>query len=179
MKDSEYIIQAINRGDIEAFKQVYDLYYSVLVTYANSILADSEDMGEDIVQDVIANIWEAKTQFVSYSSFKTYLYNAVRNAALNHIKHQGAADKYIEYLQYEYTPFDESGVNVEEIYRQLFALIDHLPYRCREIFLLHMEGKRNEEIARVLQLSVETVKTQKKRAMAYIRANIDKSLLYE
>ncbi len=179
LKNSDKIIKAINSGDIAAYKSLYDLHYATLVTYANSILADNEGAGEDIVQDVIVNIWEAKTQFSSYSSFKTYLYNAVRNSALNHIKHQGAADKYIEYLRYEYARFDEQEVNIEEIYRQLFLLIDHLPYRCREVFLLHMEGHKNEEIARILQLSVETVKTQKKRALAYIRANLDKSLIYE
>ena len=59
----------------------------------------------------------------------------------------------------------------------LFELIDKLPLRCREIFLLYMEGKRNEEIAGMLSLSVETVKTQKKRAMAFIRENLDKALL--
>lgn len=40
-----------------------------------------------------------------------------------------------------------------------------------------MEGKKNEEIAAMLQLSVETVKTQKKRAMSYIRNNMDRVLL--
>ena len=83
----------------------------------------------------------------------------------------------MEYLSQTYSPVDEEAVNDEEIYRHLFKLIDELPPRCREIFLLYMEGKKNEEIAAMLQLSVETVKTQKKRAMAYIRDNLDKAVL--
>ena len=101
----------------------------------------------------------------------------MRNASLNYLKHQGVTQKYMEYLSQTYSPVDEESVNDEEIYRHLFKLIDELPPRCREIFLLHMEGKKNEEIAAMLQLSVETVKTQKKRAMAYIRDNLDKAVL--
>ena len=91
-------------------------------------------------------------------------------------KHQAIADKvYGSISAHAYSPIEEESVNEEEIYRLLFELIDKLPLRCREIFLLYMEGKRNEEIAGMLSLSVETVKTQKKRAMAFIRENLDKS----
>ncbi len=49
----------------------------------------------------------------------------------------------------------------EELYRLLFKTIDELPDKCRNIFLLHLEGKGNEEIALLLNLSILTVKTQK------------------
>ena len=60
---------------------------------------------------------------------------------------------------------EEEDTNEEEVYRLLFRAIDKLPTRCREIFLLHMDGKKNEEIATALGISIETVKTQKKRAI--------------
>ena len=60
----------------------------------------------------------------------------------------------------------------EELYRLLFKTIDELPDKCRNIFLLHLEGKGNEEIALLLNLSILTVKTQKKRAMSYIRERL-------
>ena len=46
----------------------------------------------------------------------------------------------MEYLAHAYSPIEEESVNEEEIYRLLFELIDKLPLRCREIFLLYMEG---------------------------------------
>lgn len=36
---------------------------------------------------------------------------------------------------------------------------------------MYMEGKKNEEIATALHVSLETVKTQKKRAMSFLRKN--------
>ena len=169
-------IQRINKRELDAFKELYDRYYRTLVVYAANFIDDG-DVGEDLVQEVIISIWEHRLSFSSYAAFTTYLYNAVRNASLNYLKHQGVTQKYMEYLSQTYSPVDEEAVNDEEIYRHLFKLIDELPPRCREIFLLHMEGKKNEEIAAMLQLSVETVKTQKKRAMAYIRDNLDKAVL--
>ena len=64
---------------------------------------------------------------------------------------------------------EEEDTNEEEVYRLLFRAIDKLPTRCREIFLLHMDGKKNEEIATALGISIETVKTQKKRAIQSIK----------
>lgn len=66
----------------------------------------------------------------------------------------------------------------EELYRQLFEAIDELPARCREVFLMHLEGKGNEDIARELALSVLTVKTQKRRAMAYLRGRFGEATMW-
>ena len=68
-----------------------------------------------------------------------------------------------------YREITEEDTNEEEVYRLLFKSIDQLPPRCREIFVLQMEGKKNEEIAQTLGLSIETVKTQKKRAVQAIK----------
>lgn len=57
----------------------------------------------------------------------------------------------------------------EEVYRQLYKAIDRLAPKCREIFLMAMDGKRNEEIAETLHIAIETVKTQKKRAIKQLR----------
>ena len=68
--------------------------------------------------------------------------------------------------------YDDLRVMEDELYRLLFKTVDELPARCKEIFQLHMDGKSNDEIASLLNLSVMTVKTQKKRAMHYIRERL-------
>ena len=55
-------------------------------------------------------------------------------------------------------------VQKEEIYRELYIAIDKLPGREREVLLLALEGKSNQEIAEQLELSVLTIKTHKKNA---------------
>ena len=62
----------------------------------------------------------------------------------------------------------------EELMDILFAEIRRLPKRCREIFLLHLDGLSNEEIAVRCNVSIETVKTQKKRAKKAIKDNLER-----
>ena len=57
----------------------------------------------------------------------------------------------------------------EEIYRELCLAIQGLPDRCREVFELHLRGKKNEEIAELLNLPVRTVKMSKREAIAYLK----------
>ena len=65
----------------------------------------------------------------------------------------------------------------EEIYRRLLTMIDSLPPRQREVFLMHMDGARNKEIAEKLNISVNTVKIQKKRALATLRQKLNEQQL--
>ena len=105
---SEKFIERINAREIEAFKEIYDRYYRTLVVYAANFIEDG-DVGEDLVQELIINIWENRMTFTSLSTFNAYLYNAVRNASLNYLKHEGVAEKYMEYLSQTYSPVEEES----------------------------------------------------------------------
>ena len=95
---------------------------------------------------------------------------------LNYLKHQEVERRHAEILLQEQDEEDEDyRLMREEMYRALHRAVDELPERCRQVFKLHLEGKKNEEIAQVLELSVETVKTQKKKAMYFLRERLGKS----
>lgn len=100
-----------------------------------------------------------------------------RNASIDYLKHKDVEFDYLQKIieshqAYSIGDDEEDGFFTEEIFRQLFMTIDSLPERCRQVFLLYMEGKKNEEIAAVLCVSLETVKTQKKRAMSFLRKKL-------
>jgi RNA polymerase sigma-70 factor (ECF subfamily) len=166
--NDDVFLEKINSQSPTAYHEHYNEYYKALVIYAANFLATT-DTAEDIVQEIFATIWEKKISFISLQSLKTYLYNSTRNAALNYLKHQNVETGYIQYMLDTYKEITEEDTNEEEVYRILFKSIDQLPPRCREIFVLHMEGKKNEEIAQALGLSIETVKTQKKRALQSLK----------
>lgn len=171
MKDKEAVfLQKINERRIEAYKVLYDDYYPALVVYASAFVL-SDEVAEDIVQELFVSMWEKQLTFTSFWAFKTYLYKFVKNASINHLKHQDVEGRYAEYikgLSLE-EELSESELNNEEEYRLLFRTIDELPPRCREIFLMSLEGKKNKEIAALLQISIDTVKTQKMRAMQRLK----------
>lgn len=162
-------LEELNKQSSKAYQQLYKDYYRVLVLYAQNFLSTQES-AEDIVQQLFITMWEKQTKFLSLPSLRVYLYNAVRNASLNYLKRENVEARYIEQLVNTFHEFtDEEDTLEEELYQLLYQTIDKLPNRCRAVFLLHMEGKRNDEIAEALEISVGTVKTQKKRAMRFIR----------
>lgn len=168
-KEKRLSLDDLNKQYSSAYHQLYEQYYKVLVLYAINFL-DSRHAAEDIVQDLFATMWEKKMVFKSPLSLRAYLYNSIRNASLNYLKHLNVKSLYLEHLAKTYKEMTEAEeVHEEEVYRLLFSTIDKLPARCREIFLLHMDGKKNEEIATALGISIETVKTQKKRAVHFLK----------
>lgn len=164
----------INRMDSSAFRLLYSVFYKVLVEFACKYVADIS-AAEDIVQEVFATLWEHKRNFLTPESVKAFFYSSVHNASLNWLKHQNVVNGYAQQ-----TSLDHGRASIpvgdeifdEEVYRQLFAAIDALPSRQREVFLLQMEGKSNAEIAEKLNIAIETVKTHKKRGMAYLHKHV-------
>lgn len=170
MDSKEISIEQINKLDATAFRILYKTYYKALVCYAIQITGES-GVAEDIVQELFSTIWERQM------SFKAYLYNSVRNASIDYLKHKDVEFDYLQKIieshqAYRVGDEEEDDFFTEEIFRQLFMTIDSLPERCKQVFLLYMEGKKNEEIAAALYVSLETVKTQKKRAMSFLRKKL-------
>ena len=99
-------IKGINEQHPTAYHQLYNEYYKALVLYAINFLS-SQQAAEDIVQDLFATMWEKKMRFLSLPSFRTYLYNSIRNASLNYLKHQNVESLYLERLASTYREITE------------------------------------------------------------------------
>ena len=96
-EEKSSFIKGINEQHPAAYHQLYNEYYKALVLYAINFLS-SQQAAEDIVQDLFATMWEKKMRFLSLPSFRTYLYNSIRNASLNYLKHQNVESLYLERL---------------------------------------------------------------------------------
>ena len=168
----EQFLQRINTKQTEAFRELFSEFYNSLVLFAMGFV-EQQDVAEDIVQEVFIAVCDRDARYPTYIAFRSFLYNSVKNASLNHLKHKNVEEKNLASLNLEDEGDDiDLKMMEEELYRLLFKTIDELPDKCRNIFLLHLEGKGNEEIALLLNLSILTVKTQKKRAMSYIRERL-------
>lgn len=169
----EQFVTGINRKEREMFHELYRRFYLSLVRFAMKYL-QKEEVAEDIVQDLFLSVWERRESFLSYDRLRNFLYISVRNTCLDILKHQTVEQKYARYcVEHEAEAEAETEeILGEEVMRLLFQIIDDLPDRCREVFLLYMDGKKNEEIAGMLQLALDTVKNQKKKAMRILRERL-------
>lgn len=65
----------------------------------------------------------------------------------------------------------------EEVLGEIYRAIDELPPECRRVFRLGLEGLSNQEIADSLSISINTVRTQKQRAMAVLKKRFSMGIL--
>lgn len=162
----------------EQFQQLYSRYYKVLMLYALKMTEDRET-AEDLVQNVFLGLWENRETFQNEASVRSYLYLTVRRRLIDSVRHAKVEDKYRDLIQNEtdcqQMMQEEDEMFTNEVYRRLFEAINELPPRQRELFLLYMQGKKNAEIAQVMNITAETIRVQKKRALKTLRKKLEDS----
>ncbi|AWO02047.1 RNA polymerase sigma-70 factor [Chitinophaga alhagiae] len=169
------LLERIARGNQEAFQVIFRRHYKALCYFAASITQDAQE-AEDLVQETFSKLWDKRADFPTTTAIKAFLYISTKNACLNYIrqKHrQTEKEKEFSYLQEEApADFDPLMADVE-IIGELYAEIEQLPPQCRRVFTMsYLEGRKNEEIAGLLGVSYNTVRTQKLRALKLIRASL-------
>lgn len=174
-------LSVINGWDNQAVTMLYKAYYKVLYSYARQMTGEDEP-AKDIVQEVFFNTWKRQGIFESESALRVYLYNSIRNESINYIKCLRIENDRKELFGrwFKDMVMDENGdltLNKEEVYRLLFEAIDSLPPKQREIFLLIMKGKKNREIAEAMNISINTVKTQRQHGMDNLRNRLSPDAL--
>jgi RNA polymerase sigma-70 factor (ECF subfamily) len=155
--------------------------YKPLCLFSNKYIQNLA-VSKDIVQDVFIKIWEDKIEFNNENVIKSYLYISVKNKSLDYLKSK----------LYKSTDF-LSTKNIENIETHVFFLrevvitetsfimknaINTLPNKCAKIIKMSLKGLTNSEIANELELSINTIKTQKKIAYNRLRPLLKKFFIF-
>mgnify|MGYP002750878404 FL=1 len=149
MLNELFILAKIREGDIKAFEEIFRRYYSPLCWYATGITGEME-AAEEIVEELFYVFWKDREHLQIFQSVKSYLYKAVRNAALQFCEHKEVKERYREYVLAGNAMEQDSDPHRQLEYEELQGLIRHtldkLPVRRLRIFEMHrMEGKKYGE----------------------------------
>lgn len=179
-KATQNIEIRFKNGESIGLNDFFFSYYSELSTFASKYVLDIP-VCEDIVQEVFIMLWQRNDHFQDITAAKSFVYTSVRNSCLNYLKHVKVKEKYLEYklnIAEDSESFFEEIIKVEA-YSQIRKEIDKLPSMERKILLMAMSDKSNEEIAGLLSISINTVRTHKARAYKVLRTNLkDVFLIY-
>ena len=173
VEEKEDRFTLFKQGDERIFRQYYEKYYHALCLWVVRIIKEETRM-HDIVQEAFIVLWNSRMIIESELHLKMFLYQVVRNRCFNYLKSKRVEEKYIqEYLQMEEEGGFEDAVLEEEVHRIVAQEIEKLPEEQRKVVYFHMEGKNNLEIAEIMQISVNTVKTHKARARKTLKNKLD------
>ncbi len=169
---NENIIRNFSAGQEKAFRILYERYVPALRYFAAKYVEKAE-LIDDVVQDVFVCLWEKKADFTTEGALKAFLYTSVKNHCLNILRHQWVKDRYAEIvLREDNQEFFLEHILEAELFELLMAVFNELPPACREVYRLSLEGKKHEEIAEILHITINTVKKQKNKANHYMRERL-------
>lgn len=169
----EININKLREGDESEFKKFYTGYFPYFSTFVSGYLK-SEEHNRDIVQDVFLEYWRKHKDFSDPVSLKVYFYRSLRNRCLNEIRKSNNRQCYSleDIAQRESMEFLEEQVIQEEIAIIIKKEIESLSPKVREVMELSIAGMSNQEIADKLEVSLNTVKTHKKKAYTILRVQL-------
>jgi len=149
------------------FKTIYDKYWAPLVYYGFKKTSNREE-AEDIVQEIFSHLHIHN--FINENAVRYYLYTSVKYRAINYHTRTVYKTKIIE----QYFEVEEDCDLVEtEFITLVYHHMASLPGERLKIFkLIFFEGYGLQEVADLLHLSINTVKSQRAKALIQLRKSL-------
>lgn len=174
-RDEHSWLEKFREGNEQAMAHFFDLHYKSLCYFSNRLVSD-DLQSEDIVSDCFLKLWQRRLDFQTAQNIKAFLYISCRNACMNYLQHL----KVKTLVQQTYLKELEKGE--ETILYQIIKTevldivnreIDQLPEKMGQIFkMIYFDGKKTDEIALELNLSVQTVRNQKIKAIDFVKSSL-------
>ncbi len=150
--------------DEVSYKQLFFHFFLPLKSFSFSI-TKSKELAEEIVSDVLIEVWARRKTLSEIDDLKMYLYVSVRNASLRKVQqHRKSGVLSLDEVQVEFASTDENAETIlinRELSEKIETAIQLLPQRCKLIFKLAKEDHlKYKEIAALLNISVKTIDHQ-------------------
>lgn len=174
--DEYQLITLLRDGDENAFHILYKKYAKQLFCFINRSVRDPDD-SNDLLQTVFVKIWETRCCIDPEGSFTGYLYTIARNLMCNYYKKKIVVQAYQAFASAgekdeNNTVF--SSLVYKELSEKINAEINNLPKKRRQIFVMSRKLNMSyKEIAEQLGISENTVDTQIRKALQFLREKRD------
>ncbi len=167
----EELIEGCKKHNRSYQERLYQKYSSAMYAVANRY-AKMQQEAEDIVQEAFVKVFQNIDSFRQDSTLPYWIKKIVINTALNHQR-----SKLYMYPMVDVADLKNRGNEANALsdfsYQELLEIIRELPDGCRVIFNLYaVEGYKHHEIAKMLDISEGTSKSQYARAKSLLKNKV-------
>jgi len=170
MADERRLIARAQAGDTTAFRTLVERHQARAHALALRILRSPPD-AEEVAQDAFVRAWTALPGFRGDSTFATWLYRIVARRAFDRaqtLKHRRTRERQDEHLPEHAAPEKNEDTLRAAKLQELIAGLTAAQRAA--VTLYYYEGRSVEDVAHVLGMPENTVKTHLLRARAALRA---------
>lgn len=187
MSDSsdEELLRSYQHGDSESFKLLFQRYRGPLFNFLLRRVGDRA-RAEELYQDSWTKVIERCGEFRGDSKFSTWLYTIARNACIDHQRkmkfrghasldetQRGAAHPMVERVPNPGLAPDQLAAG-QALGERIRIAVEALPEEQREVFLLRqLQGLGFKEVAEVVGVPVNTVKSRMRYALERLQLGLD------
>jgi len=173
------LLQRVFLNDEQAFNELFERHWSKVYAVSLRYLKD-EEIAKEITHDIFLNIWNKRNK-LPINSFKSYViaassYHSIRKKQqmkaipLSYVGDYANDDHFAFSNQLRENNIGEDKISENEFNSGISAVLDGLPKRCREIYLLsRKENLSIAEISSKLNISKRTVENQLTVALKHLR----------
>ncbi|WP_339696259.1 RNA polymerase sigma factor [uncultured Roseivirga sp.] len=167
--------------DVAQFKTDVLPLKNKLYRFAFNIVKD-EELAKDVVQECMIKVWEKRDEVKHINNLEAWCMQVTRNKALDKLRSKHV--KKTDLFEVEFDTRKEKDTPVvlterNEIMNRIQFLIDALPNRQREVMQLRdIEGYSYKEIADMLEIDINLVKTNLFRARRKLKESLIKENAY-
>lgn len=172
------------------FNEIYEKFQPKIFSYLSQLIGQHE--AEDLTQEVFAKVGRGLKSFKGESKLSTWLYRIATNTAIDRMRSvsfqrssdyaslengSGMEDRNV-WSGHTKTSADQTLIR-KEMSACVREFIGRLPSDYKTVILLsEIEGFKNREIAEILQVSLDTVKTRLHRARVKLKKELDNGCVF-
>lgn len=166
----QQLASLLRKGDADAFKQLYDRFWSKMLVVAAKRLDDVAE-AEEAVQDIFVNLWRKRETFELKVSFEHYLAVAVKFEIINRRAKWARKEALHNSVNVADAVYDGGAdLELKDLLQQLERTINSLPPKCRLVFRLSRDDEfTNRQIAEELGVSEKAVEKHISKALKVLR----------
>jgi RNA polymerase sigma-70 factor (ECF subfamily) len=186
LSDPDLTIAIIN-DDVKAFNELFDRHWARVYAVAYKFVKD-EELSLEITHDIFLNIWN-KRQQLHINSFKNYVttaasYHSMRKkqtlkaVPLHYVEDFSLTERENNIGQETGINEGETNISKQEFDNRVDTLLNDLPKRCKEIYLLSRRDNLTiTEIAAQFNISKRTVENQLTAALKHLRTSLQYAMI--
>jgi RNA polymerase sigma-70 factor, ECF subfamily len=170
--DDATLVAATLAGRSEAFGTLIERYERAVYNLCLRTLRDAEE-AKDASQEAFLKAFRALRTFRPGAKFSTWIFSIAYHACCDRLNHRKRYSDGELSERADPGPGPDALLERRDEAAELRAAIDALPEKYRAVITLyHLQGHQYEEIARVLDLPMGTVKTHLFRAKEQLRRQL-------
>lgn len=174
----QVLLQQSSEGNSAAFHELYQRHKKSVFAVVNLRIANLDD-AKDVVQEIFMELWFKRESLADIRDLKPYLYIVARNQVISAFRKKNIQLRNESILVEGLNTLDysaEDNTIAKELFQQINLIVQKLPETTRQCYHLSKnEGRKNGEIAFILNISEKTVRNNVSEALKRLKLSLKDS----